>query len=127
MRPRIAIASSLAVGILAAGVLSGCAQIAQVAGDAVGVPVEQTCTAFDDAYSQYQSTLDQAGATAEQVTASKDALVTSLNGFADAVGGTAGDLIRANAQQLADATDVKAPEAVQAIEQIKSAIAPICG
>lgn len=113
--------------LLAVGLLAGCSQIAQVAGEAAGVDVAQVCTTFDDAYGQYEGLLDQGDATAEQVATTKDDLVSTLEGLADDIGGAPGELIRSNAQQLAETVDPDAPDSIEAIEQIKSALEPFCG
>lgn len=113
--------------LLVAGLLAGCSQVTQIAGDVVGVPVEETCTTIDDAYAQYQSVIDQGGATEEQLDAARDDLVVTLNGLADDVDGQIGDLIRSGAQQLGEVTDLQAPETVEAIEQLKESASAFCG
>lgn len=113
--------------LLAAVLLTGCSQVAQVAGDVVGVSVEETCTTIDDAYAQYQSVIDQGGATEEQLDTARDDLVATLDGLADDVDGQLGDLVRSGAQQLAEVTDLQAPEAVEAIEQLKDSASAFCG
>ena len=114
--------------ILAAGlVVSGCSQVAQIAGDAMGVDVEATCTTIDDAYAQYQTLLDQGGASAEQVDAARDELVTTLDTLAADVDGQLGDLISAGAQQIGGMTDLQAPETIEAIDQLKDSVSTFCG
>ena len=113
--------------LLVAGLLAGCSQVTQIAGDVVGVPVEETCTTIDDAYAQYQSVIDQGGATEEQLDAARDELVGTLNGLADDVDGQIGDVIRSGAQQLGEVTDLQAPETVEAIEQLKQSASAFCG
>lgn len=113
--------------LLAVGLLAGCSQVAQVAGEAAGVDVAQVCTTFDDAYAQYEALLDQGDATAEQVATTRDDLVSTLEGLADDIGGAPGELIRSNAQQLAENVDPNAPDSIEAIEQVKSALEPFCG
>ena len=114
--------------ILAAGLLvSGCSQVAQIAGDAMGVDVEATCTTIDDAYAQYQTLLDQGGASAEQVDAARDELVTTLDTLAADVDGQLGDLISSGAQQIGGMTDLEAPETIEAIDQLKDSVSTFCG
>lgn len=113
--------------LLVAAILAGCSQVTQIAGDAVGVPVEETCTTIDEAYAQYQAVIDQGGATEEQLDAARDDLVGTLNGLADDVDGQIGDVIRSGAQQLGEATDLQAPETVEAIEQLKESASAFCG
>ncbi|MDQ0642007.1 hypothetical protein [Microbacterium murale] len=113
--------------LLAAGLLAGCSQVAQVAGDALGVDVEATCTTIDDAYAQYQTLLDQGGASAEQVDAARDQLVTTLDGLAADVDGQLGDLISSGAQQIGGMTDLQAPETIEAIDQLKDSASAFCG
>ena len=113
--------------LFAIGLLAGCSQVAQFAGDATGVDVEQLCGSVDSVYDQYQGMLDQGDASAEQVTAARDGLVGTLDGVADDVGGPAGDLIRSSAQQLADVPGPDLPEAIEAIEQLKNSLEPFCG
>jgi len=113
--------------VLAAGfLLAGCSQVAQVAGDALGVDVEATCTTIDDAYEQYQTLLDQGGASAEQVDAARDQLVVTLDGLAADVDGQLGDLISSGAQQIGGMTDLQAPETIEAIDQLKVSISTFC-
>lgn len=114
--------------LLAAGfLLAGCSQVAQVAGDAMGVDVEGTCTTIDDAYAQYQTLLDQGGASADQVDAARDELVTTLDTLAADVDGQLGDLISSGAQQIGGMTDLQAPETIEAIDQLKEAASGFCG
>ncbi|MDP3953021.1 hypothetical protein [Microbacterium sp.] len=114
--------------ILAAGLLvSGCSQVAQIAGDAMGVDVEATCTTIDDAYAQYQTLLDQGGASAEQVDAARDQLVTTLDTLAADVDGQLGGLISSGAQQIGGMTDLQAPETIEAIDQLKDSVSTFCG
>lgn len=114
--------------LLAAGfLLAGCSQVAQVAGDAMGVDVEVTCTTIDDAYAQYQTLLDQGGASADQVDAARDELVTTLDTLAADVDGQLGDLISSGAQQIGGMTDLQAPETIEAIDQLKEAASGFCG
>ncbi|GGD86060.1 hypothetical protein [Microbacterium murale] len=114
--------------VLAAGILlAGCSQVAQVAGDALGVDVEATCTTIDDAYAQYQTLLDQGGASAEQVDAARDELVTTLDTLAADVDGQLGDLISSGAQQIGGMTDLQAPETIEAIDQLKESTSAFCG
>ena len=114
--------------VLATGLLvSGCSQVAQIAGDAMGVDVEATCTTIDDAYAQYQTLLDQGGASAEQVDAARDELVTTLDTLAADVDGQLGDLISSGAQQIGGMTDLQAPETIEAIDQLKDSVSTFCG
>ena len=113
--------------LVAVGLLAGCSQVTQLAGEAVGVPVEEICTTFDDAYGQYQTLIDQGDATEEQIESARDGLVANLEGIADDLGGQVGDLIRENAQRLAETTDLQAPETVEAIEQVKDSVSTLCG
>lgn len=113
--------------LLVAGILAGCSQVTQLAGDVVGVPVEETCATIDDAYAQYQTVIDQGGATEEQLDAARDDLVSTLNGLADDVDGQVGDLLRSGAQQLGEATNLQAPETIEAIEQLKESASAFCG
>ena len=114
--------------LLAAGfLLAGCSQVAQVAGDAMGVDVEATCTTIDDAYAQYQTLLDQGGASADRVDAARDELVTTLDTLAADVDGQLGDLISSGAQQIGGMTDLQAPETIEAIDQLKEAASGFCG
>ncbi|UNK69839.1 hypothetical protein [Microbacterium sp. H1-D42] len=117
---------ALIPAVLAIGLLAGCSQVAQFAGDAVGVDVDQVCTSFDDAYAQYEGLLDQGDATADQVASTRDDLVATLKGLADDIGGKPGDLIRSNAQKLAESVDPTSPESIEAIEQIKTSLDPFC-
>lgn len=118
---------ALLPALLAVGLLAGCSQVAQFAGDAVGVDVEQMCTSFDEVYTQYEGLLDQGDATAEQVASARDDLVSMLQGVADDLGGKPGELIRSNAERLADTVDPNAPESIEAVEQVKSSLDAFCG
>lgn len=114
--------------LLAAGLLvSGCSQVAQVAGDVLGADVDATCTTIDDAYGQYQTLLDQGEASAEQVDAARDQLVTTLDDLAADVDGQLGDLISSGAQQIGGMTDLQAPETIEAIDQLKDSASAFCG
>lgn len=114
--------------LLAAGLLvSGCSQVAQIAGDAMGVDVEATCATIDDAYAQYQTLLDQGGASAEQVDAARDQLVTTLDTLASDVDGQLGDLIRSGALQIGGMTGLQAPETIEAIDRLKDSTSVFCG
>ncbi|WP_431790476.1 hypothetical protein [Microbacterium paraoxydans] len=113
--------------LLAVGLLAGCAQVTQVAGDAFGVPVAETCTTIDDAYAQYQALLEQGDVSAEQVDAARDDLVATLDGVADGMDGQLGDLIRSGADQLGGMTDLQAPETVEAIERLHEGLSSFCG
>ncbi|MFK3678027.1 hypothetical protein ACI2IP_09850 [Microbacterium sp. NPDC090218] len=113
--------------VLAAGLLAGCSQVTQMAGDALGVDVQATCTTIDEAYGQYQALLDQGEVSAEQADAARDALVASLDGLADDVDGQLGDVIRSGAEQIGGMTDLQAPETVEAIEQLKDSASAFCG
>ncbi|GAB3601121.1 hypothetical protein [Microbacterium tumbae] len=115
------------VPLLAVGLLAGCSQVAQIAGDAVGIPMEEICATFDDAYARYEALLETGEATEEQVEAARDDLVTTLDGVADDVGGRIGDAIGAGAEQLAGATDLQSPEAIEVVEQVKSSVDAFCG
>ena len=98
-----------------------------MAGDALGVDVQATCTTIDEAYAQYQTLLDQGGATAEQVDAARDDLVATLDGLAGDVDGQLGDVIRSGAEQIGGMTDLQAPETIEAIDQLKDSISAFCG
>lgn len=113
--------------VLAAGLLAGCSQVTQMAGDALGVDVEATCTTIDEAYAQYQALLDQGQVSAEQADAARDDLVASLDGLAANVEGQLGDLIRSGAEQIGGMTDLQSPETVEAIEQLKDSASAFCG
>jgi hypothetical protein len=114
--------------VLAAGLLvAGCSQVAQVAGDALGVDVEATCTTIDDAYAQYQTMLDQGGTSAEEVDAARDQLVATLDDLAADVDGQLGDLIRSGAQQIGGMDDLRAPETIEEIDQLKVSVSAFCG
>lgn len=113
--------------LLAAVLLAGCSQVAQIAGEAAGVPVEEVCTTFDDAYGQYETLLDQGDATEAEVESARDDLVATLDGLADDVGGELGDLIRSGSEQLAGVDDLRSPEAVEAVEQVRDSVATFCG
>jgi predicted small secreted protein len=113
--------------VFAAGLLAGCSQVAQVAGDALGVDVQATCTTIDDAYAQYQTLLDQGGASAEQVDAARDQLVATLDGLAADVDGKLGDVIASGAQQIGNMTDLQAPETIEAVDRLKDSLSAFCG
>ncbi|SDS27850.1 hypothetical protein [Microbacterium paraoxydans] len=113
--------------LLAVGLLAGCAQVTQAAGDAFGVPVAETCATIDDAYAQYQQLLSQGDASAEQLDAARDDLVATLDGVADGMDGQLGDLIRSGADQLGGMTDLQAPETVEAIERLHDGLSSFCG
>ncbi|QNA93537.1 MULTISPECIES: hypothetical protein [unclassified Microbacterium] len=113
--------------VLAIGLLAGCSQVTQLAGDAMGIDVEATCTTIDEAYGQYQSLLDQGQVSAEQADAARDDLVASLDGLAQNVDGQLGDLIRSGAEKIGGMTDLTAPETIEAIEQLKDSTAAFCG
>lgn len=118
---------TLLVPVLSVGLLAGCSQITQAAGEAVGIPVGEICATADDAYSQYQALLEQGDATEEQVDQARDDLVATLEGVADEVGGEIGDLIGQNADRLADATNLQAPEMIEAVEQARDSVQTFCG
>ncbi|HLT68271.1 MAG TPA: hypothetical protein VKZ73_10445 [Microbacterium sp.] len=118
---------TLLVPVLSVGLLAGCSQITQAAGEAVGIPVGEICSTADDAYSQYQALLEQGDATEEQVDQARDDLVATLEGVADEVGGEIGDLIGQNADRLADATNLQAPETIEAVEQARDSVQTFCG
>ena len=126
MRRIVVLPLLLAAG-LGAGALAGCSQVTQMAGDAVGIDVQATCTTIDDAYGQYQALLDQGAVSAEQADAARDDLVASLEGIAANVDGQLGDLIRSGATQIGGMTDLQAPETVEAIEQLKDSASAFCG
>lgn len=113
--------------LLVAGLLAGCSQVTQMAGDALGVDVQATCTTIDEAYGQYQTLLDQGAVSAEQADAARDDLVASLNGLAENTDGQLGDLIRSGAEKIGGMTDLQAPETVEAIEQLKDSASAFCG
>lgn len=113
--------------LLAIGLLAGCSQVTQFAGDAVGVDIVQVCASFDDAYTQYEGLLDKGDATADQVASTREDLVTTLEGIADDIGGQAGELIRSNAQRLAETADLQSPATIEAVEQVKTSLEPLCG
>ncbi|MEU4014970.1 hypothetical protein AB0E56_06830 [Microbacterium sp. NPDC028030] len=113
--------------VLAVGLLAGCSQVTQLAGDAMGIDVAATCTTIDDAYGRYQSLLDQGEVSAEQADAARDDLVASLDGLAENVDGRLGDLIRSGAATIGGMTDLQAPETIEAIEQLKDSTAAFCG
>ena len=127
MRRPHAVSLFLATAALAAAALTGCSQVTQVAGDALGVDVAATCTTIDEAYGQYQTLLDQGGASAEQVDAARDELVATLDGVAASVDGQLGDLIASGAEQLGGMTDLQAPETIEAVDQLHDALSAFCG
>ncbi|WP_226531271.1 hypothetical protein [Microbacterium paraoxydans] len=114
--------------VLTAGFLvAGCSQVTQLAGDALGVDVPATCATIDDAYGQYQTLLAQGEVSAEQADAARDQLVSSLDSLAANVDGQLGDLIRSGAEKIGGMTDLRAPETVDAIEQLKDSTSAFCG
>jgi outer membrane murein-binding lipoprotein Lpp len=113
--------------VLAAGLLAGCSQVTQMAGDALGVDVQAACATIDEAYRKYQTLLDQGEISAEQADAARDDLVASLDGLAENTEGPLGDLIRSGAEQIGGMTDLQAPETVEAIEQLKDSASAFCG
>lgn len=123
MRRIVVLPLVLAVGLLAAG----CSQVTQMAGDALGVDVQATCTTIDEAYAQYQALLDQGDVSVEQAEAARDDLVASLDGLAADVDGQLGDLIRSGAEQIGGMADLQSPETVEAIDQLKDSTAAFCG
>lgn len=112
--------------LLAAGLLAGCAQATQLAGDALGVDVEATCVTIDDAYATYQTLLEQGDLTAGQADAARDQFVASLDGLAANVDGQLGEVIRAGSGQIGAMSDLQAPETVEAIEQLKDSLSAFC-
>lgn len=116
---RLAVLSLLSVGLLA-----GCSQVSQVAGDIVGVPVEELCGSLDDVFAQYEQVVESGQATEEQLAAARDALVERLDGLADDVGGETGDLIRTQAEALAAEEDLSSPATVQRADD---ALTTFCG
>lgn len=52
--------------------------------------------------------------------------MSTLERLAADIGGQAGDLISTNAQRLA-AVEPNAPEAIEAVEQVKNSLEPFCG
>lgn len=123
MRRLAALPIIFATGLL----LAGCSQVAQFAGEAAGVPVDEVCQTFDSAYGQYESLLAQGNATEQQVESARDDLVATLDGAADDVGGQLGDLIRSGSEQLAGVSDLQSPEAIAAVEQLKESVSAFCG
>jgi len=113
--------------VLAAGLLAGCSQVTQMAGDALGVDVQATCTTIDDAYAQYRTLLDQGAVSAEQADAARDDLVASLDGIAANVDGKLGDVIRSGAERIGGMSDLQAPETIEAIDQLKDSVSAFCG
>ena len=113
--------------VLVVGLLAGCAQVTQMAGDALGVDVQATCTTIDQAYAQYRTLLDQGGATVEQVDAARDELVATLDDLAADVDGQLGDVIRSGATQIGGMTDLQASETIEAVDQLKDSISAFCG
>ena len=113
--------------LLTVGLLAGCSQVAQVAGDAMGIDIEATCTTIDEAYGQYQTLLDQGSASAADVDAAREQLVTTLDDLAADVDGQLGDLIRSGARQIGDMTDLQTPETIEAIDQLKDSASAFCG
>lgn len=112
--------------LLAGSLFVGCAQVAQVAGEAVGIPVDEICTTFDGAYTQYETLLAQGDATEEQLAAARDTFVGELEQLADTVDGQLGDVIRDNAQRLAESADLQAPATIEAVEQIRDTVGAFC-
>ena len=123
MRRIIVLPLVLAAGLLAAG----CSQVTQMAGDALGVDVPATCATIDEAYAQYQTLLDQGDVSVEQAEAARDDLVASLDALAADVDGQLGDLIRSGAEQIGGMADLRSPETIEAIEQLKDSTAAFCG
>ncbi|MGW8484393.1 hypothetical protein ACWGJP_14770 [Microbacterium sp. NPDC055903] len=115
------------VPLLAIGLLAGCSQVAQIAGEAAGIPVGEICATADQAYADYESLLAQGAATEEQVDAARDGLVNTLEGLAGDVDGPIGDAIQSGADQLAGAVDLQSPETIEAIEQVKTSLDAFCG
>lgn len=113
--------------LLAVGLLAGCAQVTQAAGDALGVDVQAACTTIDEAYGQYQALLDQGDASAEQVDAARDELVATLDGVGTQVDGPLGDLVSTTAEQISGMTDLQAPETIEAIDQLHGSLSAFCG
>lgn len=113
--------------LLAVGLLAGCAQVTQAAGDALGVDVRSACTTIDEAYAQYQALLDQGDASAEQVDAARDELVATLDGLSSEVDGPLGDLVATAAEQIGGMTDLQAPETIEAIDRLHSSLSAFCG
>lgn len=101
--------------------------MAQFAGEATGVDVDQVCGSVDSVYNQYQGMLDQGEVSTQQIDEARDGLASTLDGVADDVGGPTGDLIRSSARQLADAAAPDVPEAIEAVEQLKDSLEPFCG
>lgn len=93
----------------------------------MGIDVEQACATFDGAYTNYQGLLEKGDATAEQIASARDDLVSTLEGFADDIGGKPGELIRSNAKTLAGSIDPSAPESIEAVEKLKGAVEAFCG
>lgn len=113
--------------LLAIGLLAGCAQVTQAAGEALGVDVQAACTTIDESYGQYQALLDQGDASAEQVDAARDELVATLEGLGSEVEGPLGDLVSSTAEQISGMTDLQAPETIEAIDQLHGSLSAFCG
>ncbi len=113
--------------VLAIGLLAGCSQVAQVAGDAAGVDVAQICTGVEDVYAQYQDLLDAGATSGEQVDAARENLVSTLNDLGDDIGGQVGDTLAQHADRLAEAGDLQAPETIAAVEDLKNSLDAFCG
>ncbi|MBS0024114.1 hypothetical protein [Microbacterium paraoxydans] len=113
--------------LLTAGLLAGCSQVTQAAGDALGVDVQGACATIDEAYAQYQGLLDQGGATAEQADAARDRLVATLDDLAAGIDGHLGDVIASGADQLGGMSDLQAPETIEAVEQLHESLGAFCG
>lgn len=113
--------------LLAVLVLGGCAQVTQFAGEAVGIPVDEVCATIDDAYENYEAMLEKGEVTEQQIASAHSDLVTKLEDLADDVGGEIGDMIRSNAERLADVSGPDSPEAIEAIENLHDSAAAFCG
>ncbi|NHI16695.1 hypothetical protein [Microbacterium excoecariae] len=114
------------IPLLAVLSLAGCAQAAQVAGDALGIDVAEICATADDAYDQYSALIDSGNATEAEIAAARDDLVATLETLAEDVGGSAGDMIADGADRLASARDLTSPDAIQAVEDAHDALGSIC-
>lgn len=112
--------------LLAVAALGGCTQVTQFAGDTLGVPVDEVCTTIDDAYGQYEALLDQGEASEEQLETARTKMVTNLEDLADDVGGEIGNVIRTNAERLADVPAPDSPETIETVERIRDSASAIC-
>lgn len=115
------------IPLLAVATLVGCSQVTQFAGDTLGIPVDEVCTTIDDVYAQYETLLEKGDASEEQLETARTEMVTKLDELADSVGGELGNIIRDNAERLADLPAPDSPEAIETVERIRDSASSLCG